>query len=91
MPVEGLRRYGFNNDADRISRKFLAMVIRDFREHGTIKEKYDVVTAKSDLGAGLRFGYGSNEAGFGWTNAAVVLFADELQQEHKLAAAAGAR
>ncbi|HEY3457900.1 MAG TPA: trehalase family glycosidase [Bryobacteraceae bacterium] len=91
MAVEGLRRYGFNNDADRISRKFLAMVMRDFREHGTIKEKYDVVTAKSDLGAGLRFGYGSNEAGFGWTNAAVVLFADELQQEHKLAASAGAR
>jgi alpha,alpha-trehalase len=91
MAVEGLRRYGFSNDADRISRKFIAMVIRDFREHGTIKEKYDVVTAKSDLGAGLRFGYGSNEAGFGWTNAAVVLFADELQQEHKLAASAGAR
>ena len=26
----------------------------------------------SDLGAGLRFGYGSNEIGFGWTNAVVL-------------------
>jgi alpha,alpha-trehalase len=88
MAVEGLRRYGFNDDADRISRKFLAMVVHDFEEHGTIKEKFDVVTAKSNLAAGLKFGYTSNEAGFGWTNAAVVLFADELTERHKLASAA---
>ncbi|MGA8597523.1 MAG: trehalase family glycosidase [Bryobacteraceae bacterium] len=84
LAVEGLRRYGFNDDADRISRKFLAMVVRDFEAHGTIKEKYDVVTARSDLAAGLKFGYTSNEAGFGWTNAAAVIFADELAARHEL-------
>jgi alpha,alpha-trehalase len=86
LAVEGLRRYGFSNDADRISRKFLSVVIRDFQAHGTIKEKYDMVTGQSNLAAGLKFGYTSNEAGFGWTNAAAVLFAHELAQEHKLAA-----
>lgn len=86
MAVEGLRRYGFNDDADRISRKFITMIVHDFEEHGTIKEKYDVVTGKSDLAAGLKFGYTSNEAGFGWTNAAVVLFIGELAGQRPLAA-----
>ena len=55
------------------------MVLKDFAEHGTTKEKYDVVAGKSELAAGLRFGYTSNEVGFGWTNAAFVLFAEELK------------
>jgi len=76
--IEGLRRYGFTEAADRLSVKFLSMVLRDFAEHGTIKEKYDVVAAKSDLAAGLKFGYASNEIGFGWTNAAFLVLYDEL-------------
>ena len=48
------------------------MVVDDFDAHGTIVEKYDVRKRSSDLGAGLRFGYTSNEVGFGWTNAAVL-------------------
>jgi alpha,alpha-trehalase len=52
-------------------------VLRDFGEHGTIKEKYDVVTGSSDI-AGLRFGYLSNEIGFGWTNAAFLVIYNEL-------------
>jgi alpha,alpha-trehalase len=76
--IEGLRRYGFTEAADRLSVKFLTMVLRDFAAHGTIKEKYDVVSAKSDLAAGLKFGYASNEIGFGWTNAAFLVLYDEL-------------
>jgi alpha,alpha-trehalase len=78
IAVEGLRRYGFNEAADRVSLKFLSMVLRDFVEHGTIKEKYNVVAARSDLAAGVKFGYTSNEIGFGWTNAAFVVLYDEL-------------
>jgi alpha,alpha-trehalase len=90
LTVEGLRRYGFGDDADRISRKFLSVIIRDFQAHGTIKEKYDMLSGRSNLAEGLKFGYTSNEAGFGWTNAAAVLFSNQLSQEHKLAAQAGA-
>src|SRR3954469_19229476 len=70
--VAGLRRYGFAEDADRVARKFVSLVIQEFDAHGTIVEKYDMQRRTSTLGAGIRFGYDSNQAGFGWTNAAVL-------------------
>jgi len=68
LSVEGLRRYGFNQDADRISYEFLSMVAENFRRDGYIVEKYNVVTRSSDAHAEL--GYKMNVVGFGWTNAA---------------------
>jgi len=77
IAIQGLRRYGFHDDADRLTRKFLSMVARDFEEHGVIVEKYDVKRRHSDVAAGIRFGYSANQVGFGWTNAAFVeLLAD---------------
>jgi len=70
--VDGLRRYGFDDDADRLARRFLELVVKEFEEHGTIVEKYDVQRRESDVSQGIRFGYSSNEIGFGWTNAAFV-------------------
>ncbi|HEV2800920.1 MAG TPA: trehalase family glycosidase [Pyrinomonadaceae bacterium] len=72
IAVEGLRRYGFTREANRISVNFLSLVLREFIEHNTIVEKYDVAARRSQIGAGLKFGYKSNEIGFGWTNAAFV-------------------
>ncbi|MDQ1558912.1 MAG: alpha,alpha-trehalase [Pyrinomonadaceae bacterium] len=72
IAVEGLRRYGYEREANRISVNFLSLVLREFIEHNTIVEKYDVTTRRSQIGAGLKFGYKSNEIGFGWTNAAFV-------------------
>jgi alpha,alpha-trehalase len=69
IAVEGLRRYGYDEDADRLARKFLDLVRKEFAEHGTILEKYDVRRRESDVSEGIRFGYSSNEIGFGWTNA----------------------
>ncbi len=68
IAVQGLRRYGYHADANRLAAKFIGVVTREFEEHGTIFEKYDVVTGESDVAAGIRFGYASNEIGFGWTN-----------------------
>jgi len=70
IAIEGLRRYGYEAEANRVSVNFLSTVLKDFVEHNTIVEKYDVEARTSSLGAGLRFGYTSNEIGFGWTNAA---------------------
>jgi alpha,alpha-trehalase len=70
LAVEGLRRYGFNADADRISYEFLLMVAENFRRDGNIREKYNVVTRSSEAHAEL--GYAMNVIGFGWTNAAFV-------------------
>ncbi|HWY22860.1 MAG TPA: trehalase family glycosidase [Candidatus Acidoferrum sp.] len=68
LAVDGLRRYGFNADADRISYEFLSMVAENFRHDGNIREKYNVVTRSSE--AHVELGYQMNVVGFGWTNAA---------------------
>jgi len=72
LAIEGLRRYGYNQEADRISANFLSLIVKEFIQHNTIVEKYDVERRQSAIGAGLKFGYKSNEIGFGWTNAAFV-------------------
>ena len=48
LAVEGLRRYGYDREADRISEKFLSMVLENFRRDHTIREKYNVVTRSSE-------------------------------------------
>lgn len=70
IAVQGLRRYGYNSEADRISIEFLSLIMQEFAAHNAIFEKYDVVHRKSQVSAGIKFGYSSNEIGFGWTNAA---------------------
>jgi alpha,alpha-trehalase len=67
LAAEGLRRYGFNEESDRISYKFLLTVLMNFTRDGTVREKYDVVTEsdRTHIGAGYR----QNVVGFGWTNA----------------------
>jgi alpha,alpha-trehalase len=88
MAVGGLRRYGYDSQADRIARKFVSLVVEDFDAHGAIVEKYDVQRRSSDLAAGLRFGYTSNEIGFGWTNAAVLELLAGLERQRAVASAA---
>jgi alpha,alpha-trehalase len=66
--IDGLRRYGFNADADRVSYEFLSTVAENFRRDGNIREKYNVVTRSSE--AHVELGYEMNVVGFGWTNAA---------------------
>ena len=66
IAVEGLRRYGFNDDANRISYEFLSTVAENFRRDGTIREKYNAVTRSSE--AAVSAGYKENVVGFGWTN-----------------------
>ena len=72
IAVQGLRRYGFDEDADRLARKFVDLVAEELEEHGVVVEKYDVTSRESDVSAGLKFGYSSNEVGFGWTNGVVL-------------------
>jgi alpha,alpha-trehalase len=83
LAVEGLRRYGYNQDADRISTEFLSMVLEQYSKSGRIVEKYNVVRRSTDVSGEIRFGYQSNEVGFGWTNAAVTALIDQLPREQK--------
>jgi len=84
IAVEGLRRYGYAEAADRISFKFLTLVRDEYRKSGTIVEKYDVVQRTSEVGSDIRFGYRSNEVGFGWTNAVFGVLLDSLSPGRRL-------
>jgi alpha,alpha-trehalase len=78
IAVEGLRRYGYSADANRISVKFLSTVRNQYLRQGFIVEKYDVVHPNANVSAQIHFGYSTNVAGFGWTNAVFTRLYDEL-------------
>src|SRR5262252_2016160 len=66
IAIQGMRREGFNADADRLSVKFLDTIQSNFKRTGTIREKYNVVTGSDE--APVLAGYHENLIGFGWTN-----------------------
>jgi alpha,alpha-trehalase len=79
MAVEGLRRYGFDQDANRVSYGFLSMVQDEFRRDGTIREKYDAINRTSNVH--VQAGYDINVIGFGWTNAVFLVLLHALPPE----------
>jgi alpha,alpha-trehalase len=79
VDIEGLRRYGFMNEANRTSYEFLSTVAENFRKDGTIREKYNAVDRSTD--ATVKGGYQINVVGFGWTNGVFLVFLNELPTE----------
>jgi alpha,alpha-trehalase len=75
LAVEGLQRYGYAADADRITERFLLMVLQNFRVDHTIREKYNVVTRSS--ATQIKEGYTENMTGFGWTNGVFLVLLHE--------------
>lgn len=103
LAVEGLRRYGYHAIADRISYRWLWMVMRIAGEgNGIIKEKYDVVTRTIAVTAAEyhnqgndRGAYLSDQAaralGFGWTNASIPILLAGLEEPLQAKLDAGVR
>jgi alpha,alpha-trehalase len=79
LAIEGLRRYGYDGDANRVSYKFLSTIAENFRRDGTIREKYNVVTRSSE--SHIEAGYQQNVVGFGWTNAAFLALLHALPED----------
>ena len=75
---EGFRRYGFNEEADRVSYEFLSTVAENFRRDGTIREKYNAVTRSSETQ--VTAGYHMNIVGFGWTNGVFLALLHQLPE-----------
>jgi alpha,alpha-trehalase len=92
VAIDGLRHYGFNADADRVSYEFLSTVAANFRRGGNIREKYNVSHAPPR--AHVEMGFEMNVVGFGWTNAAFLELlhglpkemVERLEKEHNLPA-----
>jgi len=76
IAVEGLRRYGYAVEADRLSYEFASTVAENFRRDGTIREKYNAVNRTTE--AAVTAGYSINVVGFGWTNGVFLEFLHQL-------------
>src|SRR4029077_2840540 len=76
LAVEGMRRYGFGRDADRVTQEFLSMVAENFARDGTIREKYNALKRSSEVN--VTAGYSANVVGFGWTNGTYIVLLHEL-------------
>ncbi len=83
IAADGLRKYGYTDDANRISLEFLRAVRENYLRQGFIVEKYDVVDPLVNVSSQIHFGYTTNEAGFGWTNAVFTELYDELPPADK--------
>jgi alpha,alpha-trehalase len=73
--MEGLRNYGFNDDAQRIAGKWVGMISKVYRKHRKIYERLDVI--REDRPASDHAKYPPQE-GFLWTNASFVWAMKEI-------------
>jgi alpha,alpha-trehalase len=64
MAIEGLRRYGQNDLAADIARRWVKQNVAVYRATGKLVEKYNVVTGGGEAGGGEY----PLQDGFGWTN-----------------------
>jgi alpha,alpha-trehalase len=64
LTIEGVRRYGRADLADKARDRWLALNRRTYRSTGSMKEKYDVVDLRRHAGGGEY----PTQDGFGWTN-----------------------
>lgn len=80
IAIEGLQRYGYTEEAERLARRFITLVTEEFERTGSLLEKYDIEACSSQVSEDIQFGYSSNEIGFGWTNGVVLSLLDILEQ-----------
>ena len=64
LTIEGVRRYGRADLADKAARRWLTLLERTYHATGSMKEKYDVVHLDKKAGGGEY----PTQDGFGWTN-----------------------
>lgn len=83
IAVEGLRKYGYEKEANRLTVNFLSLIFKEFVETKTIVEKYDVVRRTAETAGDIQFGYDYNVVGFGWTNGAFLKLYDALPAAEK--------
>lgn len=75
--VEGLLKYGYHEDAERIARKWLKTNVDWFNQHGVFLEKYNVTNPDKPPQKGVY----PSQTGFGWTNAVFERFCQQFIDE----------
>ena len=74
LAIEGVRRYGRADLADRARDRWLALGRRTYRATGRMTEKYDVVDPARAAGGGEY----PTQDGFGWTNGVALALAAQV-------------
>ncbi len=72
--VEGLRRYGYEEEAKRIATAWVKTNLDWFDIHGEFLEKYNVVNPKKKPLEGVY----PSQTGFGWTNSIFIKFVKDF-------------
>jgi hypothetical protein len=73
-PCSACRTTTFNEDADRIARAFLSMVVEDFERRGPSSRSTTSIGARPAVEGGIHFGYAENQSasggptGFFWSS-----------------------
>ena len=80
IAVEGMEKYGYHNDAERVARKWLNANMTIFENAGVFQEKYNVVEISQPPKEGL---YPSH-TGFGWTNAVFVRLCEKYLRSEEM-------
>ena len=80
--VEGLEKYGYHEDAERIATKWLQANLDWFDEYGVFLEKYNVVNPDKPPQKGVY----PSQTGFGWTNAVFERFCQRFIDAQNLSA-----
>jgi alpha,alpha-trehalase len=76
LTIEGVRRYGRADLADKAAARWLGLIQRTYRATGRMMEKYDVVNVNRRAGGGEY----PTQDGFGWTNGVALALCGELAQ-----------
>lgn len=71
---QGMRKYGYSKEAEKISNDFIKLVYQNWKKTGNIWEKYNGETGDIKVS----FDRYPNQSGFGWTNAVAELFIKEI-------------
>ena len=74
LAMEGVRRYGRADVADRARASWLALNRRVYRQTGKMTEKYDVTDVQRTAGGGEY----PNQDGFGWSNGVALALAAQV-------------
>jgi len=74
IAIRGLQRYGFDEEAERIAKKWLRTNLTWFEKHGNFLEKYNVVNPSKPPVKGVY----PAQTGFGWTNAVFERFCKDF-------------
>ena len=75
VAAEGLRRYGYEKEAERVVKKYTALIEKNFSAHGKLFEKYNGLTGCIDAVSE----YGTPEM-LGWTAGVYIAFYELLRK-----------